>query len=43
MFGKSVAKKEKIKAYIKARSRIGCSLTQIFDEISVVYESTNVS
>ena len=37
---KSVAKKEEIRAYIKARSKIFCSLKRIFAEISVVYEST---
>ena len=42
MVGKSVAKKEEIRANIKARSKIGCSLKQIFVEISVVYESSNV-
>ena len=42
MVGKSVAKKEEIRAYIKARSKIGCSLKQIFVEISVVNRSTNV-
>ena len=41
MVGKSVAKEE-IWAYIKARSKIGCSLKQIFAEISVVYESTQL-
>ena len=41
--GKSVAKKEEIQAYIKACSNVGCSLKQIFAEISVVYRSTNVS
>ena len=30
--GKSVAKKEEIQAYIKSRSKIGCSLKQIFAE-----------
>ena len=43
MVGKSVAKKEEIQASIKACSKIGCSLTQIFAEISVVYGSTYVS
>ena len=43
MVGKSVAKKEEIQAFIKACSKIGCSLTQIFAEISIVYGSTNVS
>ena len=43
MVGKSVAKKEEIQASIKACSKIGCSLTQIFAEISVVYGPTSVS
>ena len=42
MVGKSVLKEE-IRAYIKARSKIGCSLKQIFAEISAVYGSTKVS
>ena len=32
-----------IRAYIKATSQIGCSLKQIFVDISVVYRSTTVS
>ena len=43
MVGKTITKKEEIRAYIKARSKIGCSLKQIFTEISVVHGSTNVS
>ena len=43
IFDKSVVKKEEIGADIKARSKICCSLKQIFAEISVVYRSTNVS
>ena len=43
MVGKSVAKKEELRAYIKVRSKIGCSLKQISTEISVVYGSTYVS
>ena len=43
MVGKSVAKKEEIRAYMETRSKIGCSLKQIFAEISAVYGSTNVS
>ena len=42
MVGKSVAKEE-IRAYIKASTKIACTLKQIFAEISVVYRSTNVS
>ena len=41
--GKSVAEEEEIWAFMKARSKIGCSLKNIFAEISVVYGSTNVS
>ena len=36
LIGKSVAKKEEIQASIKARSKIGHSLKQIFTEISVL-------
>ena len=43
MVGKSVAKKEEIRAYIKARSKIGRSLKQTFAEISVANRSTNIS
>ena len=43
MGGISVAKKEEIWAYIKAYSKTGCSLKQIFAEISDFYRSTNVS
>ena len=41
--GKSVAKREEIQAYLKACSKIGCSLKHIFAEMTVVYGSTNVS
>ena len=43
MVGQSVANKEEIRAYIQAHSKIGCSLKQIFAEISVVCGYTNVS
>ena len=43
MVGKSVAKEEEIQAYIKARSKIRCSLKNILIEISVDYRSTYVS
>ena len=43
MVSKSVAKKEEVQAFIKACSKIGCSLTQIFAEISVGSGSINVS
>ena len=42
MIDESFAKDE-IMAYIKASSKIRCSLKQIFAEISVVYGSSNVS
>ena len=43
MVGKRVAKKEEIWAYMNAHPKTGCSLKQIFAEISAVYGSTNVS
>ena len=43
LVGKSVAKKEEIRTYIKALSKIDCSLKKVFAETSVVYGSTNVS
>ena len=41
MAGKRVAKKGEIWAYIKARSKIDCSLKQILADISAVYGSTD--
>ena len=43
MVGKSVEKKEEIRAYIKARSLLGCSLKQIVSEIQSVYGSNSMS
>ena len=43
LVGKSVAKKKEIRANIKARSKVGCSLKQIFAEISVDNRITNAS
>ena len=43
MVGKTVAKKEEMRAYMKARSKISYSPKQLFAETSVVYGSTNVS
>ena len=43
MVGKCVAKKEEIWAYIKAHSKTGCVLKQIFTEISVAHGSTYAS
>ena len=40
--GKSIAKKGETRAYIKARSKIGCSLKQIFAEVSVVDGKRNL-
>ena len=39
--GKSVAKEE-VRAHIKARPKIDCSLKQISAEISVVYRSYDI-
>ena len=37
MVGKSVDKKDEIRAYIKARSTLGCSLKQLMTELSTAY------
>ena len=36
MVGGSVDKKDEIRAYIKARSKLGCSLKKLMTEISTV-------
>ena len=36
MVGRSVDKKDEIRAYIKARSKLGCSLKKLMTEISTV-------
>ena len=47
MVGRSVDKKDEIRAYIKARSKLGCSLkklmTEISTEISTAFEPSCVS
>ena len=37
MVGRSVDKKDEIRAYIQARSKLGCSLKQLMTEISTAY------
>ena len=37
MVGKSVDKKDEIRGYIKARSKLGCSLKQLMTELSTAY------
>ena len=37
MVGRSVDKKDEIRAYIQARSKLGCSLRQLMTEISTAY------
>ena len=34
MVGRNVDKKDEIRAYIKARSKLGCSLKQLMTELS---------
>ena len=41
--GRSVKQKDKIHAYIKARSKLGCSLTQRLIELSTAYGLSCVS
>jgi hypothetical protein len=43
MIGRSVDKKDKIRAYIKASSKPGCSLKQLMTELSTAYGSSCVS
>ena len=43
MVGRSVDKKDKIRAYIQARSKLGCSLKQLMTEISAAYGPSCVS
>ena len=43
MVGRSVDKKDKIWAYIQARSKLACSLKQLMAEISTAYEPSCVS
>ena len=37
MVARSVDKKDKIRAYIKARSKLGCSLKKLMTEISIAF------
>ena len=43
MFGRSVDKKDDIRAYIQAHSKLGCSLRQLMIEISTAYRPSCVS
>ena len=43
MVGRSVDKKGEIRAYIQARSELGCSLRQLITEISTAYGPSCVS
>ena len=43
MVGRSVNKKEEIQAYIKARSKLGCSLKKLMTEISTAFGPSCVS
>jgi histone-lysine N-methyltransferase SETMAR len=43
MVGRSVNKKDEIQAYIKARSKLGCSLKQLMTELSTAYGPSCVS
>ena len=38
MVGRSVDKKDEIRAYIKARSKLGCSLKKLMTEISTALD-----
>ena len=40
MVGRSVDQKDEIRAYIKARSKLGCSLKQLMTELSTLYGPT---
>ena len=43
MVGKSVDKNDEIRAYIKARSKHGCSLKQLMNEFAAAYRHSTVS
>ena len=43
MVGRSVDKKDEIRAYIKARSKLGCSLKTLMTEISTAFRPSCVS
>ena len=43
MGGRSINKKDELWAYIKARSKLGCSLKQLMTELSTAYGPSCVS
>ena len=43
MVGRSINQTDKIRAYIKARSKLGCSLKQLMTELSTAYGPSCVS
>ena len=43
MVGRSVDKKAEMRAYIKARSKLGCSLKKLMTEISTAFGPSCVS
>ena len=43
MVGRSVDQKDEIRAYIKARSKLNCSVKQLMTELSTVYVPSCVS
>ena len=43
MIGRSVNKKDEIRAYIQARSKLGCSFKQLLTEISIADRPSCVS
>ena len=43
MVGRSVDQKDEIRAYIKARSKLSCSLKQLLTELSTAYGPSFVS
>ena len=43
MVGRSLNQKDEIRAYIKARSKIDCSLEQLMTELSTAYRPSSVS
>ena len=43
MVGRSVDKKDEIRAYIKAHSKLGCSLKKLMTEISTAFGPSCVS
>ena len=43
MVGRSVDQKDEIRAYLKARSKLSCSLKQLLTELSTAYGPSCVS